>query len=173
MFLAVQRSPTTVPSSSHGPAGQSFLLDSADARSKQRNCQRDGVIGGGVALNCYDGDKADYVVRVCGAWDFGLVPRLEAFQLLRSWRRFSIASRLGHPRRTPRYECCTAGPQSIPAGCSVRDTNALTRVSVKCQSRAPTPREQTRRVSRRGRSSFARPRRPFRGASLRACCIGV
>lgn len=32
-----------------------------------------------------DGDKADYVARVCGAWDFGLVPSIETFQLLRTW----------------------------------------------------------------------------------------
>jgi hypothetical protein len=43
-----------------------------------------------------DADKADYVARVCGAWDFGLVPTAETFGLFRSWRdvfdRFPISS---------------------------------------------------------------------------------
>ncbi len=42
-----------------------------------------------------DGDQADYLARVCGAWDFGIVPMLETFQLFRSWRsmfdRFPIS----------------------------------------------------------------------------------
>jgi hypothetical protein len=33
-----------------------------------------------------DGDKADYLARVCGAWDLGLVPTRDTFALLRSWR---------------------------------------------------------------------------------------
>ena len=33
-----------------------------------------------------DPDKADYIARVCGAWDFGIVPTIETFELLRSWR---------------------------------------------------------------------------------------
>jgi len=30
--------------------------------------------------------KADYVARVCGAWDFGIVPEIETFRLLNGWR---------------------------------------------------------------------------------------
>jgi hypothetical protein len=32
------------------------------------------------------GDRADYVQRICGAWDFGLVPEWETFRLFRGWR---------------------------------------------------------------------------------------
>ncbi|MGH7564391.1 MAG: hypothetical protein ACREK5_08205 [Gemmatimonadota bacterium] len=31
-------------------------------------------------------EKADYVHRVCAAWDFGVVPEPETFALLRGWR---------------------------------------------------------------------------------------
>jgi hypothetical protein len=33
-----------------------------------------------------DEDKADYVARVCGAWDFGLVPTPTTFALFAEWR---------------------------------------------------------------------------------------
>jgi hypothetical protein len=32
------------------------------------------------------GDQADYVHRICAAWDFGLVPERATFQLFRGWR---------------------------------------------------------------------------------------
>jgi hypothetical protein len=32
------------------------------------------------------GDKADYVARVCGAWDFGSIPTPQTFALLATWR---------------------------------------------------------------------------------------
>ena len=31
-------------------------------------------------------DRADYVRRICAAWDFGLVPERETFRLFRGWR---------------------------------------------------------------------------------------
>jgi hypothetical protein len=31
-------------------------------------------------------EKADYVHRICAAWDFGLVPEWETFDLFRGWR---------------------------------------------------------------------------------------
>jgi hypothetical protein len=31
-------------------------------------------------------ERAEYVHRVCAAWDFGLVPEPETFRLFRSWR---------------------------------------------------------------------------------------
>lgn len=30
--------------------------------------------------------RADYIARVCGAWDFGIVPEIETFQMFRAWR---------------------------------------------------------------------------------------
>ena len=30
--------------------------------------------------------KADYVARICGAWDFGIVPERGTFRLFRDWR---------------------------------------------------------------------------------------
>lgn len=30
--------------------------------------------------------KADYLTRVCGAWDFGMVPTLETFELFATWQ---------------------------------------------------------------------------------------
>lgn len=32
------------------------------------------------------GDRADYVHRICAAWDFGVVPEPETFRLFRGWR---------------------------------------------------------------------------------------
>jgi hypothetical protein len=32
------------------------------------------------------GDRADYVHRICSAWDYGIVPEPETFRLFRSWR---------------------------------------------------------------------------------------
>lgn len=32
------------------------------------------------------GEKADYVHRICGAWDFGIVPDSDTFRLFRGWR---------------------------------------------------------------------------------------
>jgi len=34
-----------------------------------------------------DGDRADYVLRVCAAWDYGIPPEPETVALLRDWRR--------------------------------------------------------------------------------------
>ncbi|PSB29607.1 hypothetical protein [Chlorogloea sp. CCALA 695] len=31
-------------------------------------------------------DKADYVARICHAWDFGIVPTLETFELFGDWQ---------------------------------------------------------------------------------------
>ena len=30
--------------------------------------------------------KADYVARICGAWDFGILPETETFRLFQGWR---------------------------------------------------------------------------------------
>jgi hypothetical protein len=32
------------------------------------------------------GERADYVHRICAAWDFGLVPEPKTFRLFRGWR---------------------------------------------------------------------------------------
>jgi hypothetical protein len=31
-------------------------------------------------------DQADYIQRICGAWDFGIVPDQETFALFTTWR---------------------------------------------------------------------------------------
>ena len=33
-----------------------------------------------------DEEKADYVARICGAWDFGILPERDTFRLFASWR---------------------------------------------------------------------------------------
>jgi len=33
-----------------------------------------------------DADRADYVLRVCAAWDYGIPPEAATIALLRSWR---------------------------------------------------------------------------------------
>lgn len=33
-----------------------------------------------------DEDKADYVARICGAWDHGVLPDRRTFELLSGWR---------------------------------------------------------------------------------------
>lgn len=33
-----------------------------------------------------EADRADYVARICGAWDFGIVPTPDTFRLFASWR---------------------------------------------------------------------------------------
>jgi hypothetical protein len=30
--------------------------------------------------------KADYLARICGAWDFGILPEADTFAMLRAWR---------------------------------------------------------------------------------------
>lgn len=41
-------------------------------------------------------DRADYVARICGAWDFGVMPTPETFDLFAEWReifdRFPIGT---------------------------------------------------------------------------------
>ena len=37
-----------------------------------------------IALNTSE-DRADYVARICGAWDFGVVPTPETFSLFAAW----------------------------------------------------------------------------------------
>jgi hypothetical protein len=39
-------------------------------------------------------DRADYVHRICSAWDFGIVPDHETFELFRAWRDIFEAYRL-------------------------------------------------------------------------------
>jgi hypothetical protein len=34
-----------------------------------------------------DEDKADYIHRLCGAWDFGIVPEPETMDELAAWKR--------------------------------------------------------------------------------------
>jgi hypothetical protein len=31
-------------------------------------------------------DKADYVARICNAWDFGIIPTMETIELFASWK---------------------------------------------------------------------------------------
>lgn len=45
-------------------------------------------------------DRADYVHRICGAWDFGIVPEWETFELLGGWR--SVFDRFTLPH-SPAY----------------------------------------------------------------------
>ena len=33
-----------------------------------------------------DEDKADYIHRLCGAWDFGIIPEAEAVREMRGWK---------------------------------------------------------------------------------------
>lgn len=33
-----------------------------------------------------DEERADYVARVCAAWDFGVLPERETFEMLRGWK---------------------------------------------------------------------------------------
>ena len=40
--------------------------------------------------------KADYVARICGAWDFCIVPERETFQLFCGWRDVSDSFPLLH-----------------------------------------------------------------------------
>lgn len=42
------------------------------------------------------GERADYVHRICAAWDFGIVPELETFALLRRWREVFDRHSLPH-----------------------------------------------------------------------------
>jgi len=43
-----------------------------------------------------DEDKADYVARVCGAWDFGIVPTATTFTLFSGWREVFDRFPLSH-----------------------------------------------------------------------------
>jgi hypothetical protein len=50
-------------------------------------------------------DRADYLHRVCAAWDFGLVPEPETFRFFRGWR--AIFDRYGLPH-SPAYHAFRA-----------------------------------------------------------------
>ena len=52
-----------------------------------------------------DGDRADYVMRVCGAWDFGVPPAHETIELFSAWRRVFDAYPLP---RSPAYHAFRA-----------------------------------------------------------------
>lgn len=43
-----------------------------------------------------DGDRADYVARVCAAWDFGVVPTEETFEGFAGWRSIFDRFPLNH-----------------------------------------------------------------------------
>ena len=47
-----------------------------------------------------DEDKADYIHRLCGAWDFGIVPEEESVRELRGWKH--VFDRFQIPR-SPAY----------------------------------------------------------------------
>ena len=34
-----------------------------------------------------DEDKADYIQRLCGAWDFGIIPEMESVRELAAWKQ--------------------------------------------------------------------------------------
>ena len=42
------------------------------------------------------GERADYIHRICAAWDFGIVPEPETFRLFRTWRSVFDAYPLPH-----------------------------------------------------------------------------
>jgi len=52
-----------------------------------------------------DGDRADYVMRVCAAWDFGVPPERATVALFREWR--SIFDRFPLPH-SPSYHAFRA-----------------------------------------------------------------
>lgn len=51
------------------------------------------------------GERADYVHRICAAWDFGLVPEPETFRLFRGWRDIFDRYPLPH---SPAYQAFRA-----------------------------------------------------------------
>jgi hypothetical protein len=63
-----------------------------------------------------DAARADYVARVCGAWDFGIYPAPETFTLFAGWRevfdRFPLAD-------SPAYAAFRMinGWPEVPGGC--------------------------------------------------------
>ncbi len=45
-----------------------------------------------------DGDRADYVMRICAAWDYGVPPLRETVELFGEWRRVFDRFPLLHSR---------------------------------------------------------------------------
>ena len=52
-----------------------------------------------------DGERADYVMRVCGAWDYGVPPYSETLALFAGWRDVFDAYPLPH---SPSYHAFRA-----------------------------------------------------------------
>ncbi len=50
-----------------------------------------------------DGERADYVMRVCGAWDFGVPPDSATIALFADWRAIFDAYPLRTRRHTTRF----------------------------------------------------------------------
>jgi len=57
-----------------------------------------------------DGDRADYVLRVCAAWDYGIPPEPETVALLRDWRRIFDAFPLPRSRSYHAFRAFFAWP---------------------------------------------------------------
>jgi len=51
------------------------------------------------------GERADYVHRICSAWDYGLVPELSTFGMLRDWQEIFDRYPLSH---SPAYHAFRA-----------------------------------------------------------------
>ncbi|WP_156427154.1 hypothetical protein [Leptolyngbya sp. NIES-2104] len=51
-------------------------------------------------------DQADYVARICGAWDFGIIPTPETFLLFSTWREVFDGFPLLH---SPAYAAFRSG----------------------------------------------------------------
>lgn len=52
-----------------------------------------------------DAERADYIHRICAAWDFGIVPEVETFDLLGDWRQVFDRCPLPH---SPAYHAFRA-----------------------------------------------------------------
>ena len=55
------------------------------------------------------GERADYVHRICSAWDFGIVPERRTFDLFRGWRTTFDRYPIPRRRRTMRSDPASAG----------------------------------------------------------------
>jgi hypothetical protein len=60
-------------------------------------------------------EKADYVARICGAWDFDVVPTPETFSLLRTWRDVFDRFPLLHSPAYAAFRTIFGWPQ-VPGG---------------------------------------------------------
>jgi len=95
-----------------------------------------------------DEDKADYVARVCRAWDFGIIPTPATFTLFAGWRAVFDRFPLRHSPAYGTFRLTSGWPVFPIRRPGKRGTAAM---AAHCQILAPIPCEPGATEARQAR----------------------